>query len=126
MSFAFVFFFFFQAEDGIRDLTVTGVQTCALPISDGEGWLSSLIPLRADLMRGDHRCLYLAWLCSIQASSLEDNVLEPPVPAGLGNLSARLERLADFLCIDFDLIAAAVEQSEVAEHQELSKEEIAH
>src|SRR2546427_1163389 len=28
------FFFFFQAEDGIRDLTVTGVQTCALPISE--------------------------------------------------------------------------------------------
>src|SRR2546430_9063417 len=29
-------FFFFQAEDGIRDLTVTGVQTCALPISFGD------------------------------------------------------------------------------------------
>src|SRR2546427_9560587 len=28
----FIIFFFFQAEDGIRDLTVTGVQTCALPI----------------------------------------------------------------------------------------------
>src|SRR5207248_5937067 len=28
-----LFFFFFQAEDGIRDRTVTGVQTCALPIS---------------------------------------------------------------------------------------------
>src|SRR6266496_6138656 len=27
-----IFFFFFQAEDGIRDLYVTGVQTCALPI----------------------------------------------------------------------------------------------
>src|SRR3712207_7619526 len=27
--------FFFQAEDGIRDIGVTGVQTCALPISDG-------------------------------------------------------------------------------------------
>src|SRR2546430_9467897 len=27
-----LFCFFFQAEDGIRDLTVTGVQTCALPI----------------------------------------------------------------------------------------------
>src|SRR5258706_10162585 len=27
------FFFFFQAEDGIRDWSVTGVQTCALPIS---------------------------------------------------------------------------------------------
>src|SRR2546430_3223928 len=30
-------FFFFQAEDGIRDLTVTGVQTCALPIFEGVG-----------------------------------------------------------------------------------------
>src|SRR6266496_6189586 len=30
------FFFFFQAEDGIRDLYVTGVQTCALPICLGE------------------------------------------------------------------------------------------
>src|SRR2546430_17446363 len=29
----YLFIFFFQAEDGIRDLTVTGVQTCALPIS---------------------------------------------------------------------------------------------
>src|SRR5256886_8551374 len=29
----YLLFFFFQAEDGIRDLTVTGVQTCALPIS---------------------------------------------------------------------------------------------
>src|SRR5699024_11792398 len=31
--FLFVSFFFFQAEDGIRDRNVTGVQTCALPIS---------------------------------------------------------------------------------------------
>src|SRR2546430_3859131 len=30
-------FFFFQAEDGIRDLTVTGVQTCALPIYSNNG-----------------------------------------------------------------------------------------
>src|SRR3972149_7565150 len=29
----YIFIFFFQAEDGIRDLTVTGVQTCAFPIS---------------------------------------------------------------------------------------------
>src|SRR2546427_9037837 len=37
------FFFFFQAEDGIRDLTVTGVQTCALPISpDSTSKVSSL------------------------------------------------------------------------------------
>src|SRR5438046_4258014 len=33
MFFVFFFFFFFQAEDGIRDWSVTGVQTCALPIT---------------------------------------------------------------------------------------------
>src|SRR2546428_2286666 len=36
-------FFFFQAEDGIRDLIVTGVQTCALPIS---AWTHTRSPWR--------------------------------------------------------------------------------
>src|SRR5438309_8950093 len=36
-----VFFFFFQAEDGIRDGTVTGVQTCALPICSSYGAILS-------------------------------------------------------------------------------------
>src|SRR2546430_4312000 len=36
--------FFFQAEDGIRDLTVTGVQTCALPISLGRTLCGDLLP----------------------------------------------------------------------------------
>src|SRR5437867_5983085 len=40
-------FFFFQAEDGIRDRTVTGVQTCALPIFSVGAW-SSVAPTRAD------------------------------------------------------------------------------
>src|SRR2546427_5331923 len=39
------FFFFFQAEDGIRDLTVTGVQTCALPISWDAPPAATLSPL---------------------------------------------------------------------------------
>src|SRR5256886_8291666 len=39
--------FFFQAEDGIRDLTVTGVQTCALPIYAGPG--------DSDEAEGNHR-----------------------------------------------------------------------
>src|SRR2546422_2929513 len=34
-----LYFFFFQAEDGIRDVAVTGVQTCALPISIMPGML---------------------------------------------------------------------------------------
>src|SRR2546430_3592635 len=41
------FHFFFQAEDGIRDLTVTGVQTCALPISPALGALDDTVVVRA-------------------------------------------------------------------------------
>src|SRR5256885_6189273 len=40
----FIFFFFFQAEDGIRDYKVTGVQTCALPISSPAPPRASLRP----------------------------------------------------------------------------------
>src|SRR5205807_7495209 len=36
---AIIFFFFFQAEDGIRDYKVTGVQTCALPICLNSLWI---------------------------------------------------------------------------------------
>src|SRR2546430_5320894 len=39
-------FFFFQAEDGIRDLTVTGVQTCALPISAAGAAVAAPLPRR--------------------------------------------------------------------------------
>src|SRR2546425_10936131 len=42
------FVFFFQAEDGIRDKLVTGVQTCALPISSSPPWA-----LRAGLQRAE-------------------------------------------------------------------------
>src|SRR3712207_8286289 len=38
------FVFFFQAEDGIRDIGVTGVQTCALPIYDVEDVLKDIAP----------------------------------------------------------------------------------
>src|SRR5256885_5831327 len=37
-------FFFFQAEDGIRDYKVTGVQTCALPIYHHDGHIAVWIP----------------------------------------------------------------------------------
>src|SRR2546422_2430831 len=39
------FFFFFQAEDGIRDVAVTGVQTCALPISCSAPTLSEEVAI---------------------------------------------------------------------------------
>src|SRR2546429_8384113 len=52
-------FFFFQAEDGIRDVAVTGVQTCALPIS----WLRS--------RGGPRRCAATPWArCAGRRSGL--------------------------------------------------------
>src|SRR6266478_3048725 len=54
------FSFFFQAEDGIRDLTVTGVQTCALPISSLDDAHAHLLGERpAELLLG-HTLLALA------------------------------------------------------------------
>src|SRR5215467_10500431 len=44
-----LFFFFFQAEDGIRDYKVTGVQTCALPIFGSPALMQQLAQLDANL-----------------------------------------------------------------------------
>jgi hypothetical protein len=73
---------------------------------EGEDWLDSLIPLRSDLLNGDLRCLYLAWLSGIEYGAVDDET-EPPVPAGLNRLTASLERFAEFLRLDSDLIEVA-------------------
>src|SRR5690606_39785244 len=47
---------FFQAEDGIRDFHVTGVQTCALPISGNRSWSpTSLSPFQVYYVHGGQR-----------------------------------------------------------------------
>ncbi|MGH7456532.1 MAG: hypothetical protein ACRENG_34610, partial [bacterium] len=81
---------------------------------EGEGWLSSLAMLRRDILLGDYRALYLAWL---KAISIYDEIeeygdpLEPPIPAGLKKLSAPLKSLVEFFEIDDDLVAVASEAS---------------
>src|SRR2546430_4130541 len=63
---SFVFFFFFQAEDGIRDLTVTGVQTCALPIS-----LDVIDAMTPDALLNASRSVPLmSWRRAIQPKSV--------------------------------------------------------
>lgn len=80
---------------------------------DGSGWLSSLIPLRADLAGGDCRMLYLAWLLSAQVGELDEETSEPPVPPGLGTLTGPLQAFAEFMRLDPDLVAAAAVGSPV-------------
>jgi hypothetical protein len=78
---------------------------------EGEGTLGALVPLRAELMRGDHRVAYLAWLLAVQADEVSDDDIEPPVPSGLSALSAAQAALVEFLRIDEDLVAAAATAS---------------
>jgi len=78
---------------------------------DGTGWMASLMPLRSDLLRGDLRCLYLGWLRCAQDGELDEDKLEPPVPAGLEELSGPLHALIEFLKIDEDLVEVAAQAS---------------
>lgn len=93
---------------------------------EGDGLLGTMAQARSDLAAGDLRLLYLAWLLSIRRpdEDCEDNdeddaetedEIEPPIPAGLGNLSAPLQAIAEFLAIDEDLIAVAAGASPPAE-----------
>jgi hypothetical protein len=91
---------------------------------DGDGHLSSLISVRAELGRGDLRALYLGWLLCAQSGDLDDNDLEPPVPAGLAQLSALLESHAAFLRVDPDLICVAANASPALAHAEPKPEDV--
>jgi hypothetical protein len=71
----------------------------------GGGWMGRLAPLRDELLRGDLRSLYLGWLSGIY--EFNDDTLEPPIPAGLGELTAAQTALVEFLEIDVDFVSAA-------------------
>src|SRR3712207_7440033 len=60
--------FFFQAEDGIRDIGVTGVQTCALPISTSASWLNAVEGFFATLTRRRLRRSAFHSLVDLQAT----------------------------------------------------------
>jgi hypothetical protein len=83
-----------------------------------EDWLTKLVPLRDDLLRGDLRMLYLAWLIAVQVDSQDDDrLIEPPVPPNLGNLSSALVSFVDLFGLDEDLISAAAENSPIEEEE---------
>ena len=80
---------------------------------DFEGELSGLVGLRNDILEGDYRCLYLAWLkaLTLQEPDERADFEEPPVPAGLGKLTPALQRFARFFDLDPHLIKSAAAAS---------------
>jgi hypothetical protein len=73
--------------------------------------LASMISIRNELARGDLRALYLGWLAAAQQGEVEDDIVEPPVPAGLGQLDASHNALVAFLRIDKGLLRTAARES---------------
>lgn len=79
------------------------------------GQLAAMVQARSELAAGDLRLLYLAWLLALQSDEVDFEETEPPVPAGLGHLSAGLAAIVDFFGIDEDLIAVAALSSPAIE-----------
>ncbi|AXG81288.1 hypothetical protein [Streptomyces paludis] len=113
----------YRMEESLSAWTRSGHTLVDLSLSweDGEEWdfessftLASLVGVRAELAAGDLRALYLAWLAGLTEWELQEDdeesytlTLEPPVPAGLGELTGPQRTLADFLNVDPDLLAVA-------------------
>ena len=88
-------------------------------VEGAEDSLSAIVGARGELAAGDLRPLYLAWLAGYGTWERdedafdydEEDELEPPVPAGLGMLTAPQRALADFLRLDAGLLAIADQAS---------------
>jgi len=94
---------------------------CRLPRSrdHSEDSLSAIVGVRSELAAGDLRPLYLAWLSAYGAWERDEDAfddededeVEPPVPAGLGSITAPQRALADFLRLDSGLLELTAEAS---------------
>jgi hypothetical protein len=99
------------SADGFTILDFEADETPDEWVDEGPGTLDSVLPVRGDLAAGDRRALYLGWLLCAQNGYLDHDATEPPVPPGLGELTPALQRMAEFLLVDRDLLAAAAERS---------------
>jgi hypothetical protein len=82
---------------------------------EGEGILSELIGLRQEILQQDYRGLYLAWLKAIDLSEgyidIDKTQLEPPLPPGLGQLSAAQKAFTEIFELDEHLLNVACASS---------------
>jgi hypothetical protein len=91
----------------ILDITLEEIETDDYE-EDGKGWLASLASLRADILGGDLRLLYLLWLTAVETGDVDPS--EPEPLPGLGPMTAALEAFVDFFLVKGDLVEAAAER----------------
>lgn len=76
---------------------------------DEASWPVPLALVRSDLLAGDVRPLYLLWLLSVQCGERRAATVEPPRPPGELSLTGSLYLFAEFLRLNADLVAVALE-----------------
>src|SRR3712207_9077049 len=79
-------FFFFQAEDGIRDIGVTGVQTCALPISELSHHEPSTFDIAGRRVGGGETFCLIAGPCTVESRTQTLSVAQAVKAAGASML----------------------------------------
>ena len=100
---------------------------------EGEGLLGNILAIRNEIIQGDYRALYLAWLKAIDQVKEDEyheddiyNRLEPTVPAGLKKLSSAQRQFAKFMELDPILIECAAEASTSFEANQFQAEKWLH
>jgi hypothetical protein len=86
--------------------------------TEGEGALDDLIGIREELLRGDYRALFLAWLADFEPDEWLDPqdgaVVLPPIPEGLSRLSQAQTALIEHFPVDDDALTVAAGLSETS------------
>lgn len=93
-------------------------------MEDGHGWMTRLVPVRDELLRGDLRSLYIGWLAAVSREMVDIDKMEPPSMSGLGSLTTAQQALAEFLEVDPDLLVGAGMGSPAAQSGEISEKDV--
>jgi len=94
---------------------------------DEEEWweesqkVSKYVSFRDDIMGGDYRCLYIAWLAGYNERPRKKT---PPIPPGMKKLSGTLRAFVDFMYLDEKKLQAAIESANDKEPPEPTLKEI--
>jgi hypothetical protein len=82
-----------------------------------EEYLERIVGVRQQLIDGDLRPLYVAWMCGCRSDEVDpDSAYEPPVPAGLAESSDSITGMLDYFDLSPFMLAAAAEQSPPLPH----------
>lgn len=87
---------------------------------EGEGSLDRLITLRDDILQQDYRVLYLAWLSALHTWEMTEDMVEPPIPPGLQELTPPLRHFMEAFHIDESLVTIAAKASPARQETSLS------